>query len=133
MVNIFARKITDDLASLVKQVDNVVGTSKKNPLAKKGDKVCAFVILMTKDADAAEAKLKKLAGDAKVKHVPLTVFEGIAGPPKYKIAEKAEVTVMLWVKTGVKANHAFAKGKFNADGVKAVVKSVPKILPKKDK
>ena len=120
MIAVFAREVTDDLASLVKQVDNVVGTSKKNPLAKKGDKVCAFVILMTKDADAAEAKLKKLAGDAKVKHVPLTVFEGVAGPPKYKIAKEAAVTVRGWSKAQVKFNHAFAKGQLKKGAGKVV-------------
>ena len=121
MVAIFTRSITDDLTSLVKQIDDQV--------AKNEDKkMASFVILLSNDADADEAKLKTLAEKAGIKHVPLTVFDGIAGPPNYKIAEDAEVTVLHWLERKTVVNHAFAKGKLDKDGVKKVVDSTAEIL-----
>ena len=126
MVAIFTRSITDDLTSLVKQIDELV--------AKNTDKkMASFVILLSNDADADEAKLKTLAEKAGIKvgkeaNVPLTIFDGIAGPDKYEIAEDAEVTVLLWKGQKAVVNHAFAKGKLNKAGVKKIVESTSEIL-----
>ena len=89
MVAIFTRTINDELASLVKQIDAKAGSFKrgKKPLR-------AFVILLTDDPDAAEGKLKALAKKHNIKNVPLTVFDGVAGPPSYKISQDAEVTAL---------------------------------------
>ena len=123
MVAIFTRSITDELTSLVKQIDDQV--------AKNEDKkMASFVILLSNDADADEAKLKTLAEKAGIKHVPLTVFDGVAGPPNYKIAEDAEVTVLHWLERKTVVNHAFAKGKLDKEGVKKVVESTAEILKK---
>ena len=121
MVAIFTRSITDDLTSLVKQIDDQV--------AKNEDKkMAAFVILLSNDPDADEAKLTTLAEKAGIKHVPLTVFDGIAGPPNYKIAEDAEVTVLHWLERKTVVNHAFAKGKLDKEGIKKVVDATAEIL-----
>ena len=120
-MNIFTRSLDDNLASLVKQVDNKVG-------ANQDKKMAAFVVLLSDDPDDAEPKLKEFAAKHGIKHTPLTIFDGVAGPNKYKIAKEADVTVHLWVAKGVKANHAFAKGKLNKDGVAAVIADTAKIL-----
>jgi hypothetical protein len=61
VVNIFAREITDNLTSLVRQIDEIIGAN--------GDKKMAgFVVLLTDDLDAAEARLKKLAEKNKIEH-----------------------------------------------------------------
>lgn len=121
MVAIFTRSITDDLTSLVKQIDEQVAKNEEKKMA-------SFVILLSNDADADEAKLKTLAEKSGIKHVPLTIFDGLAGPPNYKIAEDAEVTVVHWLGRKAVVNHAFAKGKLDKDGVKKVVESTAKIL-----
>lgn len=121
MVNVFTRDLSGHLASLVKQMDDAVAENKSK-------KMCAFVVLLTEDADAAAGQLKKFASEHGIKHTPLTVFDGVAGPPNYKIAKDAQVTVMLWVKGRVEANHAFAEGKLDADAVKKVVADTDKIL-----
>ena len=123
MVCIFTRTLTGNLASLVKQIDKQVAKNKEKDMR-------AFVVLLTDEVDAAEKKLVVFAKKHGIKNVPLTVFDGIAGPPKYKIAKDAEVTVMLWRgndKT-VKANHAFRKGQLKAANVKAIGKDTAKIL-----
>jgi len=120
-VSIFAREITDDLASLVKQVDEQVG--------KNGSKeMKAFVVLLAEDADAAAPKLEKLAKDQGIKNVPLTIFDGQSGPESYKIAKDADVTVLLWKEQTVKVNHAFKKGELNKKGIAAIIADGPKIL-----
>ena len=126
MVAIFTRSITDDLTSLVKQIDELVAKNEEKKMA-------SFVILLSNDADADEAKLNKLAEKAGIKtgkeaNIPLTIFDNIAGPPNYKIAEDAEVTVMLWKGQKAVVNHAFAKGKLDKAGVKTIVESTAKIL-----
>ena len=121
MVAIFTRSITDDLTSLVKQIDDQVAQNEDKKMA-------SFVILLSNDPDADEAKLKTLAEKAGIKHVPLTVFDGVAGPPNYKIAEDAEVTVLHWLARKTVVNHAFAKGKLDKEGVKKVVDATAEIL-----
>jgi len=121
VVAIITRKLTDDLASLVKQVDEKVG-------ANKDKKMAAFVVVLTEDPDAVEPKLVALAKDSKIEKTPLTLIEGVTGPPDYKLSKDAEVTVMMWVDGVVKVNHAFAKGKLDKKAVESLVAETKKIL-----
>ncbi len=117
----FARTLDDNLASLVKQLDQQVE-------ANKSQKMAGFVVLLTEDPDAAESQLKAFAEKHGIKNIPLTIFEGSAGPENYKIAKNADVTVNLWVGLKSKANFAFAKGKLDKDGIAAIVADTSKIL-----
>ena len=121
MVNVFTRSLTDDLASLVKEIDSVVG---KN----EAKKAAGFLVLLTNDPDGDEAKLKEFAKKNGIKNVPLTLFDGEAGPPNYKISRDAEVTVHLWKGQSVSANHAFAKGELKSDAIQQIVADTGKIL-----
>ncbi len=121
VVTIFTRTMDDNVAKLVKEVDGLVG--------KNGEKqMKAFVVVLTDSPDEQEKKLTEVASKNEIKNVPLTVFDGPAGPPNYKIAKDAEVTVMMWNKSEVKANQAFAKGKFDKKAVESVVADTAKIL-----
>ena len=122
VVSIFTRDI-DNAATqqLIKDVDATVG---KNSDAK----MAAFVVLLTDDPDAAEAKLAAVAKKHGIKNVPLTIYDGVAGPSKYKVAKDADVTVMMWNESDVKVNHAFAKGDFSKKAVKTVSADTKKIL-----
>ena len=117
----FARDLTDDLASLVKQLDAIVA---KNDEKKMG----GFLVLLSENPDADEGKVKQFAEKHGIKKMPLTIFEGVAGPPEYKIAKEAQVTVHMWLKQEVKANEAFAKGDLNAAAIKKVLTDTEKIL-----
>lgn len=121
VVSIFTRKMDDHVAGLIKQVDAEIA---KN----EGKKMKAFVVLLTDDPDAAEPMLKDVAKNNQIKHVPLTIFDGPAGPPDYQLSKEAEVTVMMWVKDGVKVNETFAANKLDEKTVKAIVKETAKIL-----
>lgn len=121
MVNIFAREITDNLTSLVKQIDEKIE-------ANSDKKMAGFVVLLTDDPDALEPKLKELAEKNKIEKTPLTIYDGVAGPEDYKIAEEADVTVMMWVRGKVKVNHVFKKGKLDKGAINSIVKDTAKIL-----
>ena len=125
MINIQTRKITDNLASLVKELDGMVD----NAGEKEGnDSKHAFVVLLTEDPDAAEKDLEAFAEKHKIKNIPLTVFDGEAGPPNYEIAKEAEVTVMMWKEQKVKVNEAFATDKLDKKAVERVLKEAKQHL-----
>lgn len=121
MACVFARELTDNLASLVKQIDEQV--------AKNQDKnMAAFVVILAEDADEVAPKLEELAKKQGIKNVPLTIFDGESGPGGYKIAKDADVTVLLWKGRSVKANHAFKKGGLDEKSAKQVLDSASTIL-----
>jgi len=121
VVTIFTRKVDENVASLVKQIDSTIDKNSEK-------KMKAFVVVLTADADKAEGELKKLAKDQSIKNVPLTVFDGKVGPPKYELSADAEVTVLMWLDSEVKVNHAFAAGKLDKKAVDALVGETSKIL-----
>lgn len=121
VVTIFAREIDENVANLIKEVDKQVGENGEKKMA-------AFVVLLTDDPDSAEGKLAEVAKKNDIKNVPLTFYDGSAGPDSYKVAKDADVTVMMWVESDVKVNHAFAKGQLKKDDVKKVASDTAKIL-----
>ena len=121
VVSVFVRKMDENTAKLVKQIDDVVGKQEEKKMA-------AFVTVLSDDPDAQEAALKKTAEEQKISHTPLTVFENAVGPTKYKIDEKANVTVMMWVDSNVKVNHAFAAGDLSDEAIAKVIEDTAKIL-----
>lgn len=120
-MNIFTRSLTDNLAGLVREVD-------KNIAAHKAEKMVGFVVLLTDDPDKAEVDLKAFAKKHEIKNVPLTYFDGVAGPRNYKVAKDADVTVNMWLGRKSKANHAFESGGLNGDAIARITADIPKIL-----
>ena len=120
VVSIFAREVDENLVDLIKQIDKQIADNKEQQMS-------AFVVLLTEDPDAIEPKLEEVAKKNKIKNVPLTVFDGPAGPSSYKISEKADVTVMMWVKSEVKATHGI-DGKLDKKQVEKIVADTQKIL-----
>lgn len=122
MVAIFARDLTGDLARLAKQVDKAVAGNQDKQLS-------AFLVYLTNDEEAAEKKLARFAEKHGIENVPLTVYGNTAGPPSYKIAKDADVTVLMWRKLEVKANHALADtSRLNKAAVQKIVSDTEKIL-----
>ena len=118
MVCVFARKTSEPLTSLVKQIDKKIG---ENGALK------SFVVLVPKNGDEPADSLKKFAKDAGIKHVPLTVGESPDGPPDYEIAKNADITVLMWRDGTVKVNHAF-KGELTDENVRTIVNDIRKVL-----
>ena len=88
MVCVFARKTSEPLASLVKKIDEKIG---------EDNKLKAFVVVLTERTEKTAAEdLKKLAEEAGIKHVPLTLHQDPDGPADYEIAKDADFTVLMW-------------------------------------
>jgi hypothetical protein len=120
VVCVMTRTLSDEVASLVKQIEKTVETNKESGIR-------AFVVLLSFDPEFDEQELEAFAKKHKTT-IPLTLFDGIAGPADYKVTKHAEVTVMQWTNRKVKANRAFAKGKLDKQGIAAIVKDTKKIL-----
>jgi hypothetical protein len=118
VVCVFARKTSEPLASLVKQIDNKIG---------ENGELKSFVVIVPKKGEDPAPFLRKLAEQAGIKHVPLTVGESPDGPPDYEIAKDADVTVLMWTDHKVKVNRAF-KGELTEKDIRAIVASIPKLL-----
>ena len=118
MVCVFARKTSEPLASLVKQIDEKIGESSK---------LKSFVVIVPKNGAKPADDLKKLAHDASIKRVPLTIGESPDGPPDYELARDAEITVLMWKQHTVKVNHAY-KGELTDKDVRAIVADIPEVL-----
>jgi predicted protein tyrosine phosphatase len=118
VVCVFARKTSEPLASLVKQIDGKIG---------ENGKLKSFVVIVPEKGENPAEALRKLAAQAGIKHVPLTVGESPDGPPDYEIAKDADVTVLMWHRHKVKVNHAF-KGELTEKDIRAIVADIPKLL-----
>ncbi|WP_291171076.1 hypothetical protein [Gimesia sp.] len=121
VVNIFTRDMNGDVQDLITQIDAKVGEN-------RDQKMAAFVVHLTDDADKSSDELKKVADSKKIKNTPLTNYEGEAGPAAYKISKDADITVLMWVDGQVKVNHAFKKGDLSKDKISQIVNETSKIL-----
>jgi hypothetical protein len=119
---IFAREVSDPLTSLVKKIDTATA---KNSSCKMG----SFVVFCSDD-QGLEEKLKDLAKKENLDHIVLTI-DNPTGPPKYKVAKDADVTVVLYERQQVKANYAFKKGEMKDKDIEKIVADLSKILPEK--
>jgi len=119
---IFAREVSDNLTSLVKKID---AETAKN----KGAKMGSFVVFLSDDEKLGD-KVKALAEKEGIKNCIFSI-DNPAGPKGYEVAKDSDVTVVLYNKQKVAANHAFKKGELNSKAIEAIVADVPKILPAK--
>ncbi len=103
---------------MVKQIDSKIG---------ENGELKSFVVITPQKGENPAEELKKLAEQAGIKHVPLTIGESPDGPPDYEIAKGADVTVLMWKHHKVKVNHAF-KGELTDQEIKTVLDDVPKLL-----
>jgi hypothetical protein len=122
VVMVFARDTGAPLTALLKKVDEAAVQHRAADLG-------ACAVFLSADA-ALKDRLKETAREAGLKELILAIDKP-AGPDEYKIAPEAEVTVLLYVRGVVKANHAFRKGELTEKGVAAVAADLAKILPEK--
>jgi hypothetical protein len=123
VVLIFAKTVSDPLTKLLKRVDGEVARHKMD-----NKKVRALLVMLSDD-DGLEEKLKDFAEKHGFKHVSLSI-DSAAGPPRWRIAKDADVTVILYNRRKVKANHAFRKGGLNEKAIGTVIADLPKIVGK---
>jgi hypothetical protein len=121
VVSIFTREVNEELATLVKQIDQVVG---KN----QAEKMASFVVVLSDDPASQKDQLKELASKQGIRNTPLTTYDDKMGPPSYKIPKDADFTVMMWVDGQLKVNETFKKGQLSPQKVTQVVQKTGSIL-----
>ena len=114
-VLIFAREFNERLTGLVKKLDAEVAK-------RKSAKLRAVVVILSDD-DAVETNLKDYGAKHGLKNVNLATMEP-AGPKHYKLSKEAEVTVLLYKRRKVEANHAFKKGELSEESILADVSKI---------
>lgn len=123
VVSVFARKLDANTIKLIREIDSTIGKNRDSRMA-------GFVVLLTDKPHDEQDQLRKLAAEHKIRHMPLTVYHNTRGPARYRINEKATTTVLMWVESDVKANHAVSdNGKdLTKDKITSIVQDTRKIL-----
>jgi hypothetical protein len=111
-VIVFARSVSDPLAKLMLACDEAVA-------ARPKDAMRAWMTVLGEKTIGLD-DLAKWATKAGLKSVPVGVFDDPVGPPSYKLADDADVTVIVFENRKVRANFAYRKGELNDAAVKTV-------------
>jgi hypothetical protein len=123
-VVVFARTPSDGLGKLVAGLDKALTDHKAADLR-------AWVTFLSDDQPALDPQVVAWGQKHAIRNVPLGVFEDAAGPPGYRLARDADVTVLLFVKRKVVADFAFRAGELNADRAAEVLGALPRIVGEK--
>jgi hypothetical protein len=121
VVMIFAREASPQLVNLLKRVDAATAAHRDDSLGS-----CA---IFCDDAEGLPGQLAQLAKQSELNHTIIATF-ATAGPPRYKIAPDADVTVLLYTHCSVKANHSFRKGELTEASIESIMADLPLILSK---
>lgn len=116
---VFARSLSDPLGKLLAKLD-AAGTGK----TATGYKVWMTQLAPSADLDALAVWSQKQG----LKGVPVGAYEGVVGPPAYRLSADADVTVLLFVKTQVVANFAFRRGELTDKAIDDIIKATPALF-----
>jgi hypothetical protein len=123
-VVVFARSLSDPLARLVRQLDKAKGE-------KANGELRAWVTFLSDDQPTLDPKVVDWARRHAIRSVPLGVFEDAAGPPAYRLAREADITVLLFTHRKVVTNFAFRLGELNDRRIDEVMKALPRVTSAK--
>jgi len=123
-VVIFARSLSDPLGKLAAKLDKSVSENKKAELR-------GWVTFLSNDQPALDPQVVEWGKKHAIRQMPIGVFESEGGPPSYRLARDADITVLLFVKKKVVANFAFRSGELNDERIAEVLKAMPRIIEEK--
>jgi hypothetical protein len=122
VVMIFARTADEKLAKLLEKLTAEVEEHADT-------KLTAFVNMIGSDAEALKKEAAEFATKHEIKRVALVVPEDAEnGPPDFKIAPEADVTVICYKEGTVKANHALGKDALCCETIDAIVEASEKLV-----
>jgi hypothetical protein len=119
---VFARTPSEPLGKLVHRLDGLLA---------KHVELRGWTTFLAADAGPLSPKVVEWSRQHSTGKVPVTIFEDEIGPPAYRLAKDADVTVLLSVKRKVVANFAFRAGELDAAAIERIVEAVPKITATK--
>jgi hypothetical protein len=118
-VIVFTRSLSDPLAKLLAACDEEVARRPKDGLR-------AWMTVLGEKTASLDA-LARWAKEKGLKAVPVGVFDDAVGPPSYKLASDAEVTVLLFVNRKVVVNASFRAGELDERAVKHIAGEVARL------
>ena len=122
VVMVFARSADEKLAKLLKKIEEEVAEH-------ESDKLSSFVNMIGTDAESLKKTAAEFVAKNELKRIAFVVPEDAKnGPPDFKIAPDADVTIICYKGGMVQANHAFAAGQLTDDKIDAVVKASCKLV-----
>jgi len=124
-VVVFAQSLSAPLGKLCQRLDQAVAEHKKVELR-------AWVTFLSEDQLSLDARVVEWGKKYALRSVPLGVFEDVGGPPSYRLAGDADVTVLLFVQQKIIANFAFREGELTKEKVAEVMKALPRIVGEKN-
>lgn len=119
-VVLFARTLSAPLGKLVHRIDRTMADPKMTDLR-------GWVTFLSDNQPDLDPKIVQWSQHHAIRSVPLGVFEDAGGPPAYRLAGEADVTVLLFVKQKVVANFTFRTGELTDDKIAEVMKSLAQI------
>jgi hypothetical protein len=119
---VFARSVSDPLGRLLAACDDAVARRPK-------DAMRAWMTVLGEKTIGLD-ELGKWAKQKGLKSVPVGVFDDAAGPPSYKLARDADVTVLLFVNRKVVVNAAFRPGELDDGAVKRLADEMARLRVK---
>jgi hypothetical protein len=123
-VIVFARSLSDPLASLARRLDHAVQSNSKADLR-------AWITFLDADQLHFDPKLVAWSRQHALRSVPLGVFEDPVGPPSYRLSRNADVTVIFYVKQKTSATFAFAPSELDEQHITEMLKTLPALLAQK--
>ena len=115
---VFARELTPAVADLLARIDAAT-------TARRDAGLASFTVFLG-NTDKLTGPVKQLAASHNIRQNILTVDE--SAPERYGIAADAAVTVILYRRHKVAANHAFRTGELDAGGTAAVLADLDQML-----
>ena len=115
---VFAREMTPAVAELLAKIDAATA-------AREDVRLASFTVFVGAP-EQWTAPVKQLAAARNIRHDILTVTE--TAPDSYAIATDAAVTVILYRRHKVVANHAFRAGELNARGIEAIMGDLSRMV-----
>ena len=122
MAMVYARKLDDNLASLVKQLETVVSDNEDKKFA-------VLVAVIGGDVEDLKTSAAEFASNHNIsKAVVVVPSEQPDGPKKYGISADAATCVFLYSGKKVKVVHVLPKDALKGDRIAAIVADADKIL-----
>ena len=123
-VIVFVRTPNDALGKLAAGLDKAVAEHKTAELR-------SWITFLSDESKDLEDKIVKWGRTHGLRGIDLGIFEDADGPPSYKLARDADVTVILYVKRKVVADFAFRVDELTDERIAEVLKTVPGLIEKK--
>jgi hypothetical protein len=125
-VVVFARQPSDMLGKLAGKLDRALAEHKAAELR-------SWITFIGKDHQTFDQQLVDWSKQHGLKSLAVGSFKENDGPPTYRVAREADVTVVLFVNRKVQATFGFREKELTDEALRRVLEALPGLVEKKPK